>query len=390
MDDIKQEFWGDLQVDLYTSNTAMFLMNQRLEEVISTDGKKAHRPILSHSQIGTYTPHSDITFKAKTATKQELSVDTFEYAADDIDATETNQSPYDLLDHSLMSIRKGLMNRFEQVYLSEVVNAFHTISSTPVVVSTTNVLDIFRQAGSRLSSFDVPRSSAMRAVVVGGNVAEIMRQVKSERETGLGDTTLENGVIGEWHGWTVVENNNLPWSATLSIATNPADGDTVTISGMVFEFQDDLGDVAAGNIGVLRHGSTVGTSRANLAAAINDSGTAGTNYIQLDQLQDFVIRRKRNITATSVEAMAFTGFGDISVSSDLTDATDGWSAQRQEAAFMIRGAIDGVLQFIDLEVDSKEKGFAKLPKGLIGMDAKMFQDGSLATVHLPVNAANFI
>ena len=48
MDDIKLEFWGDLQADLYTVNSAVYLANQSLEQLISTDGRKAHRPILSH------------------------------------------------------------------------------------------------------------------------------------------------------------------------------------------------------------------------------------------------------------------------------------------------------------------------------------------------------
>jgi len=69
MDDIQKEFWGDLQADLFTANTAVYLANQRLDQLISTDGRKAHRPIVSHPQVGNYTPHSDINFDQKTAFK---------------------------------------------------------------------------------------------------------------------------------------------------------------------------------------------------------------------------------------------------------------------------------------------------------------------------------
>jgi len=96
MDDVKQEFWGDLQVDLYVANTAIYLANQSLSELISTTGYKAHRPILSHPQVGTYTAHSDISFEEKDASKETLTVDTFQYAAEDIDITESKQTPYDL------------------------------------------------------------------------------------------------------------------------------------------------------------------------------------------------------------------------------------------------------------------------------------------------------
>jgi len=389
MDDIKQEFWGDLQVDLYTANTAIYLANQSLESVISTNGRKAHRPILSHPDVGTYTPHSDISFNTKTATKQTLEVDTFEYAAEDIDITEKNQTPYDLLSHSLKSIRKGLMNRVEQKYLSEITNADHLIAGGATVVSAANILDILEEAEGKLGSFDAPYETSMRAAVFGPRTVAKLRRAKSDRESRLGDSVLENGVVGPWQGWTVVQNNNLPWSATLTIATNPTDGDTVTISGVVFEFQDDLTDVTTGNVGVLRHGSTVGTSRANLAAAINDSGTAGTNYTQLSAKQNFIIRRKRNITATSAEAMAFTGYGDISVSETLTAPADVWSAQEEQSVFMVRGAIDLVMQFMDLKVGDKEKGFADLPKGIIGLGTEVFDDGASMMVRLRQDVSGF-
>jgi len=385
MTDVKQEFWGDLQVDLYTANSAVYLANQSLESLISVDGRKAHKPILSHAQVGTYSPHNDINFTAKTASKNTLEVDTFEYAAEDIDITEYNQSPYDLLNHSLTSIRRGLMNAFEQKYLSEITNAFHSINSgTAFELATSNVLDVFQEAGSKLGSFDVPRDSSMRAVVMGPHAVEILRRAKSERESGLGDSVLANGVIGPWHGWTVVENNNLPWSATLTMDTNPTANDTVTIAGVTFKFvatPTDAGDVDIG--------SDVATSRANLKAAVEGNSGAGTTYVDISPMNAFILRRKRNVACTTAEAMAFTGNGDISVSETFTAATNVWSAQQQSSIFMIRGAIDAVMQFVDLEVESKEKGFAKLPKGIIGMGTEMFPDGQIASVKMVLDASNF-
>lgn len=389
MEDIQKEFWGDLQVDLYTENTAVYLANQRLENLISQDGRKAHRPILSHPDIGTYTPHSDINFDASSATKQTLEVDTFKYAAADIDDTEKAQTPYGLTDHALKSIRKGLMNVVEQQYLSQIVNADHTISGGAVNVQASNILDILEEAEGKLGAFDAPYETSMRAAVLGPRTVAKLRRAKSDRETRLGDSVLENGVVGPWQGWTVVQNNNLPYSATLSIATNPTDGDTITIDGVVLEFQDDLADVTAGNVGVLRHGSTVATSRANLAACINDSGTVGTTYVQMTAKQSFLLRRKRALHATSAQAMAFTGFGDISVASDLTAGGDGWSAQEQQGVFMIRGSIDMVLQLMELETGRKEKGFADLPKGLIGVGTKVFDDGATLMVRLRQDVSGF-
>lgn len=385
MDDIKQEFWGDLQVDLYTANTAVYLANQSLESLISLNGRKAHRPIMSHAQIGTYTPHTDISFAQKTASKNTLEVDTFQYSAEDIDITEKNQSPYDILSQSLTSIRRGLMNAFEQKFLSEIPNAFHSINSgNAFELLPSNVLDVFQEAGGKLGSFDVPRETSMRAVVLGPRSVEILRRAKSERETGLGDSVLANGVVGPYHGWTVVENNNLPWSAKLNIATNPTDGDTVTISGVTFTFKAT--PVLPGAVDI---GADAAASRANLKAAVEGGSGAGTTYIEISIMNSFILRRKRNVRCTTAENMVFTGNGDISVSETLTASADIWSEQEQSAIFMIRGAIDAVMQFMDIKVGDKEKGFADLPKGIIGMGTEMFPDGQIASVKMVLDASGF-
>lgn len=388
MDDLRQEFWGDLQADLYVKNTAIYLANQSLEQIIREDGYKAHRPIVSHPDVGTYTPHSDITFDTKSASKQTLTVSTFEYAAEDIDITEEKQVPYNLIEHSLTSIRNGLMNRVEQVYLDEIANADHTLSGGTQEVTSVNIMDFFEEAEGILGAYDAPYETMMRAAVFGPRTVARLRRARGERETGLGDMVSQNGVVGAWNGWTIVQNNNLPWSATLTIDTDPTNGDTVTIAGVVFEFQDDLSNTTSGYVGVLTDG-TVANARTNLSYAILGTGTAGTNYTALTARQAFMIRRKRNLSCTTAEAMAFTGYGDISVAETFTAATNVWSAQKVTPVFMIRGAIDLVLQFMDLEVGSKEKGFAKLPKGVIGVGAETFDDGAELMVKLNQDASNF-
>lgn len=381
----QQEFWGDLQVDLYTANTAVYLANQKLEDILSSNGRKAHRPIMSNPQMGTYTPHTDISFDQKSSSDQYLEVDTFKYAAEDIDFTEKNQTPYDLVSHSLKSIRKGLMNHVEQKYLSEISNAGLSIATSPITITSANVLDALEEAEGKLGAFDAPYETSMRAAVFGPRTVAKLRRSKSDRETRLGDSTMENGVVGPWQGWTVVQNNNLPWSATLTIATQPTDGDTVVISGVTFTFKTTLGSTA-GNVLI---GADAAAARANLKLAVEKGAGAGTNYVELALRDRFLISRKRNITCGSAEGMLFVGFGDISVSETLTAAADVWSLQRQSSVFMIRGSIDMVLQMMALEVGDKEKGFAELPKGMIGVGTKVFSDGAVQMVKMVQDASGF-
>lgn len=61
---------------------------------------------------------------------------------------------------------------------------------------------------------------------------------------------------------------------TLTMDTQPTDGDTLTIDTKVYTFQTTLTDVD-GNILI---GASLATAQANLVAALNLSGTAGTDY----------------------------------------------------------------------------------------------------------------
>lgn len=373
------EFWGDLQSDLYVKNTAVYLANARGEDLISKNGTKMHRPIMSHAKVGSYTAHTDISHEQKTATDETLTVDMFKYASDVIDDTESSQTPYSLPEHSSKSIRNGLMNAVEQEYLSEVTNAAHSVNGgSAVTLSSSNVVGYFSEATGILGAFDAPMGTGMRAAVLGPRSIAELRETQADRATGLGDTTFQNGVISPWLGWTVVENNNLPWSATLGLATAPTDGDIVTIAGVTFTFKTTLGSTA-GNVLI---GANAAAARANLKSAVEGTSGAGSTYVDISEMDDFILRRKRAVSCTSDANMAFTGFGDIVVSETLTDGTDAWSSQQQTSIFMVRGAIDMVLQLKKLEFDRKEAGFADIVKGLIGVGTKTFSDGAQLMVKM--------
>lgn len=387
--DARAEFWGDLQSDLYTKTSALFLANQTLESVLSTDGRKVHKSILSQPSIRDYVPHQDITFDRKRAEKQTLEVTDFPSAAEVIDITERNQSPYELVSHSSRAIRQGLVNRSEQLFLSNIKDAGHAINGGGAFeLKHDNVLEVVAEADGTLGAFDAPTDTNSRALVVGPRTAAVLRRAKAERFTPLGDQVLENGFVGPWQGWTVVQNNNLPWRADLKLGTNPVAGDTVTIMGRVFEFVTSLASATAGRNAVLI-GANVSNTRANLKNAIEGGAGAGTTYAELDNVTAFMLRNKRYIRATDGATMKFTGFGDITVSASLTAAADEWANEEQDSIYMVRGAIDLVLQFMDLQIGSKEKGFADLPKGIIGVGSKMFQDGAQLSVRQTLDVSGW-
>jgi len=394
MDDIKLEFWGDMQKVLWVENTAVaMLSDEQLTGLISTDGKKAHRPIISLPHTGTYTPYSDITFSRKTASKQTLEVNTYRYAADEVDVTDKNQTRYPLTEDSAVNQMKVLNNKIEQLVMSKITGAFHTIEgagATTLTIDVSNILDIFEEADTKLGAVDAPFEN--RIAVFGPHVIATIRKAKQQRESILGDKILENGIVGPFSGYTVIQSNNLPFTATLTMATQPTALDTVTIAGVTFQFCTALADVASTSYVAVLNGADVAASRLNLKKAVEaDSATVGTNWAEATGSvaihNRFTLNEKRSLSITNAEAMVLTGYGDIVVSEGLTNAGNVWSAQEQTAVIGNKGIIDLVLQIQEIESTKKEKGFAYLIKSMIGVGAYMFDDGARVAIKVRVNAS---
>jgi len=381
--DLNREHWSPrLQKVYFVENSAVYLAGKDAKSTLSADGRKFHKPIMSHVVDGVYTPGTDIDDTELKAEDQLLEVDTFRYGSAYIDKVSAKQNFYSAVNFAAQSIQRTLNNRIEQAFLSKVTGAAHTIDAG--VITDSNAVDLFGQAHTNLDSEDIPMMD--RVAVVGPHTVEILRKVKANRETQLGDQVLANGIIGPWKGWTVVQNNNLPYSASLKIATQPTNNDTVTVAGVTFTFKTTLG-TDAGNVLI---GADAAAARANLKAAIEGGSGAGTTYIAPKASDAFKLL-KRGITITSDEDMALAGFGDIVVKETLTATADIWSGQEQLSWFGVRGATDLVVQLPPApEFTPVEKRFGVRAKSLTGYGAKTFDDGAIALNKVVIDASQWV
>jgi len=387
---LNKEYWSmELQNTLFVENTAVFLAGTEASSVLAVDGRKFHKPIMSHASTGTYTPGSDIDDKDFVSSDEELEVDTFKYASMYLDDTEKKQSGYELSGRIATDIQRQLNNLAEQDFLNRVKDdAGHTVdagnvggaSGSPLELLASNASQVFTASHTKLDVVDA--SKVGRVAVVGPHTVGILRETKSGRETGLGDLVLANGVIGPWQGWTIVQNNNLPWTATLTIAATPTDGDTVIVAGVTFTFKDTLGSTA----GQVHINGSAANARTNLLLALT-GGSTGTEYIQISGENRFILN-KRAIAGSSDEAMALTGNGDIVVSETFNSGSNLFSAQVHHSWFGLRGATDLAIQMPTmLETTRVEKRFGDRIKGLEGWGVKTFADGARALIDVQINAS---
>lgn len=396
--DLRPEFWArEAQRSLFVENRAMSVANFQLRDILAGEGRKAHRTILSYPASATYTPQTDITATPVLGSKETLEVDTFIAALVSVDDIQEKQSILDLGSKIMSRMMKDHNNRIEQAVLSEITSADWSLddgnvggtSGNNMVLNTDVVPRVFIAADTKLDAIDAPKAG--RTAVVGGHFMAWLKLQQAGRDTVFGDGVNTNGVVARLFGWDIVESNNLPYTAVLTMATEPSNDDTVTIAGVTFTFHSTLPATAGG----LHATGTVDTTRANFATALNAphtsiAETASAGYTKIADEDVFLLRDKRRITATndnSADTLTITGYGDIVVSETLTNASNVWGSERQDALFAVRGCVDIVVQMPPkIEVSREPKQFADLVKSLLGYGKKTFADGAREMVRVKINA----
>ncbi len=385
------EFWmAETQKSLFVENKALAIANTRLENVLTGEGNKVHRTIISYPASSTYTPGSDITSDAVTASKETLTVNTWNASRVIIDDTEKVQSITELGQLCAKRMMKDHNNRIEQAVLAEVSNASWSLDDASVggtagnsiVVNTNTIPQVFIAADTKLDAIDAPKGG--RVAVIGGHFLGQLKLQQAARATVFGDGVNSRGVVTNLFGWDILYSNNLPYSATLGIATKPTNGDTVVVAGVTFTFVTSIG-TTAGNVLI---GATAATAVTNLVALINAPATTTAQGVKLGSDDTFLLRDKRRLTATdNTTSLALAGYGDIVVSETLTASADVFSAQLQKSLFLVKGAIDLVVQIPPkVEVGRIEKQFADNVKSLLGYGKKTYADGAREMVYVPVDA----
>lgn len=389
-----------MQEVLFVENTALYLANRRLENALGGEGNTANRVIVSHPATGTYTPGSDITDKDLNSSSESLTVNTWKYASVYVDDTDLKQNLLNAGEVAAQSMQRQHNNRIEQAVLTEVTNSKYTLdaaavggaSGSNISLNTDNAHQLFTAANTKLNNTDAPMQG--RCAVIGGHILEQLQLTNAGRVTNLGDNVLANGVVGPLFNWQIVYNNNLPYTAVLTLTVQPTDGDTVTIAGVLFTFKTTLG-TTAGNVHIC---SDATHSRANLATSINAPDTTvasatDAGFVAVAVEDAFLLMEKRAITAVDDAStkITITGFGDIVVASSFTSASNSWGSQRQDALFMVRGSIDLVVQIpTKVEVTRVEKRFGERVKSLAGYGKKTYTDGARKMVWVKIDASTWV
>lgn len=253
--------------------------------------------------------------------------------------------------------------------LGEIVNATSDVddldvnpgtgtNANGVTVTTSNIDKLFSIAAKKLEKATKGRFRNQYFAVLSPDVINILRERLAGKDSNLGDKVGENGLVGRYWGFDIIESTSLPWSGELALATQPTDGDTVVFNGVTFTFKTTLG-TTAGNVLI---GANANAARTNLAKALNNTNNAAASAIDSDSVYVEVTAANRDllhgITATNDASnsvdITFEGQGAVTVSETLTAAADVWTAalQVENQFFGIKGAPEAV---VSIEVTTDQK-----------------------------------
>lgn len=391
------EIWArEQQTVFYKTNVAMKIADVSFKSQLSR-GDTLNRPYRSSNRIQSYVRGTAITIDDKTDTQEQLSVDkqfATGFYMDDFDKVQSN---YDLIASYAQDDAVYLSNQVDADVLGEALNATSVVDDADqgnsagdgIVLSTSNVLSVVSAAKKKLQKQNVPTKKIYG--VISPEFEQILIEYGAGRDTSMGDGLNDNGYITAFYGFKLYGSNQLAGSAELAIATNPTNGDTVTIAGVTFTFVSSIG-TTPGNILI---GANADETRGHLVAAINDPATTSADQVALTGEDLRLVQNQFSASddaTANVATIVVKGIGVLEVSETLTDGSDGFTAARQiqHQLFGVMGNPVLIMQ-ADPRVQIKEVP-DKLGKNILNgvlYGVKTFADNAKQMVDVKIRSNNF-
>lgn len=335
----KPEFWAAAAQTLYIP----YAVHKQVAQIVDGEvvrGRVLHRPAKALNYVQPITPGSDLDAQSIDVTDQFLTVDQYDGGLMQIYEFDKMQSNLNLMKEFGEDMARTLWANVDSKYLYEVVNSASTVDAStvgggtagnPVQVTASTVMEVITKAKQDI--YDTTYSYDNLFCACDSGFAQILEQYNTGRETPYGDELVRNGYVGRMFQFSGVDfyvTGNYTRSKVVGIATNPTDGDTMTLTlaipggtvSQVITFVNTIG-TTEGN--VLIAGSA-DLTRANLEALLNAPGTTTANGVEFTAgsvLRTFQLGVYSVNNNTTNEITIYSKGRNITIAETFTDATDG-------------------------------------------------------------------
>jgi len=240
------------------------------------DGNTINFPRPAYLQIQTYVKYTAVTNSDITSSNETLVINETPMVAFAYDQIDLEENAWNVVGNTVENSAFLLKEYIDAKFFAQYSNFTNTYNGgTATVLSSTNAVTTYLEAYALLANQGVDDQNL---VVVTDQFAKakIGEQAISSRFT-LGDESFARGFTGkELGGMAYYVSNNLTCIGTFVMGgAAPADGNTITISGVTFTFKTTL-TPAAGEVLI---GASATTAAQNFKAALNQASGGGTTYV---------------------------------------------------------------------------------------------------------------
>lgn len=372
-----------------------------------------HKPYRSLLVVNTYTPGANVSLQTLTNTDEVLLVNQMKEASFYVDDFDQLRSNYNFINEYADDAGTKLGHYLDGQVLGEYKNATSVIddgvlggtTGNGITANVGNIQNIFAAAKARLGRYNAYMNKGGKVagnklfIVASPDFIQVLTNYLAGKNSNLGDTTGLNGWMGSYYGFDIYESNNLTWTATLAIATNPTANDTVTLKQVTEDgatqtititFVSTIGSTA-GNVLI---GAAVSNTLTNLAALFNAPGTTNATQVALSAAAQSLLIGM-TATANGSTSVTFVGNGEsfFVVTSSLTATADGWTAakQQQHVLFGVKGATNlAIKRKPKVEIKDDPQKFGKNILNGIMYGLKTFQTDKPRLIDVQIRSDAFV
>jgi len=327
------------QENLYAVNVANVVGKVDTDKMGTVYNPYTTSPIVADGTVSA----PDYTVNAYSADADSLQINRRAKASEHVDSYDWKSVDFGLLSDRGMNMGKGISQVIDGYFLNLPVTTsgvttlddgdFGGTAGNPKTSSNSVIDDIIN--GSLLE-VELSNSNGKKFMVVSSYEANDLRGYLQTTGNMVMDEVLRNGIKSQvakmgttFSGVDVFSSNNVTQTQVLGIATNPTDGDTITIGGVEITFVATL----SGGASEIHITSAVDTTAANLTAWLNAFGAtavveATDTGASAASTEDQSTLSRLGVVAVATagsDIVTITTKGVVKVAETFTDATDTWA-----------------------------------------------------------------
>lgn len=352
---LNPEVWKYIIQD-YLNNrlVARAICNTKCEELLK-DGDQVNFPEVTDVRVQSYSQGTDLTIDEFTATQSSLVVNQSKAATFPLDQVQEKQARANYGMELASQSAYVLANNIDQTVLNTGVSGAND-TVTGGTLSVSNILAKLSDARAQLERNNAA-DAELFAVMDPDRVA-LLQQNFVANGFQTADMHLRNYFSGKYLGFNVYQSNNLPTTQTLTVDTQPANGESITIAGVTFNLVTDGTAASAGDVNI---GADLADFKLILVDAINNGTSKTSDWV------DVSTDDRRKLQNAQVTAAAFatndmvvTAFKKIGGAETMATATNIWGTETTQILTGRQGAISLAIQmYPNLTIAQEPKQLVK-------------------------------